>query len=405
VDEEHPFNDSLHLADDLVMRAGIADPVDNPVHASTYSPVHDGSHAQSAARFCGSCHDIVTPAGGHVERTYEEWAHSLFAKDPPSGSPLSCGGCHMPGRDGLAADGPAAAGLGPKLRKHYDHAFPGVDVALTDGFPNAAAQRAAVEDKLENQLLQAALCVNRSIAGKWSTIDVYLDNIGAGHGWPSGATQDRRAWIELVAYKGDRVIYHSGTDDLGKPLALDARIVDRGPADPDLWLLRDCMFDASGNEVHMFWQAASSDPDALPAALTLDPTDPNVNRAHIVRSYPLVTSTPSTIPGVPDRVTLRVLLRPIGLDVMDLLAAPDPEAPSAPLDLDPAIVARMPTFSVLRSSKGRTRVDGLEWTLPAAASQPVHDPLVLRSCVMAGNVNLNSDWYPPPAHASGGCRP
>jgi hypothetical protein len=312
----------------------------------------------------------------------------------------------MPGREALAADGPGAAGLPLELRKHYDHAFPAVDVALSDGVPNAPEQRAAVQDKLQNQLLQAALCVNRGLAGTWSTIDVYLDNIGAGHNWPSGATQDRRAWVELVAYKGAQVIYHSGTDGQGQPLTNGARVVALAAEDPDLWLIRDCMFDAQGNEVHMFWQAAASDPNQLPVAPTLNPTDPGVNSAHILRSYPLVTSTPSTIPEVPDRVTLRVLIQPIGLDVLDILSTPDPQGgPDASPDLDPMYIARMPTFSVLRPRKGGTTLDDLEWNPVDAVSEPSNDSLVSRSCVVAGNVNFNSDWYPPVAHGSSACRP
>jgi len=405
VDIEHPFNNSLRLAGDLVMRGGISDPVDNPVHASAYSPMHDGSNIHPSSRFCGSCHDIVTPSGGHIERTYDEWARSQYAKSPPDGQPLSCGSCHMHGETGVVAEGPRSAGLPLRVRRRYDHAFPAVDVALTDGFPQAEKQRQAVEENLQNRLLQGAICVSQNIAGRWSTIDVYLDNIGAGHQWPSGSTQDRRAWVEVIAYRGSQVVYHSGTDENGVPLTSRARVVDVHRVDPDLWLLRDCMFDARGNEVHMFWEAAVSDGNQLPVAASGNPSNPGVNAAHIVRRYPLFDSTPSTISGVPDRVTLRVLLQPVGQDVLELLAKPSPDGdPDAVPDLDPAVLDRMPVFSVLRPTKGNTKLDSLEWTPTEAIPRPSNDALVTRSCVMAGSVNFDSDWYSPPEHQNESCR-
>ena len=33
-------------------------------------------------------------------------------------------------------------------------------------------------------------------------MELTLENVTAGHGFPSGATPDRRAWIELTAYAG-----------------------------------------------------------------------------------------------------------------------------------------------------------------------------------------------------------
>jgi len=155
----------------------------------------------------------------------------------------------------------------------------------------------------------------------------------------------------------------------------------------------------------MFWQAAEADSNQLPVPATLNPTDPGVNRAHILRSYPLPTSNPSTLAVVPDRVTLRIRLQPIGLDVLDLLATPNQDDPTAPLDLDPAVIARMPTFSVLRPTKGDSMVDYLEWNPTDAVPQPSRDPLVARSCVMVGSVNLNSDWYPATLHQNDACRP
>src|SRR5205823_11714972 len=106
--------------------------------------------------------------------------------------------------------------------------------------------------------------------------------------------------------------------------------------DPDMWLLRDCMFDDKGNEVSMFWQAASVDSTLLPAQLTFDALDPRFYQTHIEQTYPRVGRT--TFGAMPDRVTLRVRLQPVGIDVLqDLVDS---------RDLDPAIRDAMPTLDV-----------------------------------------------------------
>ena len=120
-------NAPVTLADDLVLRGSIADPVANPAHASTYSPLHDRDDLRSA-QLCGACHDIVTPVGLELERTYAEWRDTIYAGEVP-GRQQTCGNCHMQGYDGTAADFD-----GVLFRRVHRHTFAGVDVAITD-FP------------------------------------------------------------------------------------------------------------------------------------------------------------------------------------------------------------------------------------------------------------------------------
>src|SRR5262249_38462615 len=110
-------DDPLHLASDGVMRAGIKDPVANTAHAAGYSTLLDRLSPDSAT-LSGSCHDIESPAGAHIERTFAEWKGTLFSHGTTE---LSCGQCHMEGRDGVAAQAP---GVG--LRRVHAHTFPGV---------------------------------------------------------------------------------------------------------------------------------------------------------------------------------------------------------------------------------------------------------------------------------------
>ena len=312
---EGTHNNPLRLAQDGVMRGGIADPVKAP-HRAAYSPLHD-REVQASASMCGTCHDVVTALGAHVERTFDEWQASLYAKP----GQLSCGKCHMDGRDGVAAKVDGA----PQRRVH-DHSMAAVDIALTP-FSEAEPQRAAVQKLLDATLL-TKLCVKQSPAGV--VAEVTLDNAFAGHKFPSGAAQDRRAWLELIGYRGGVQVFASGVVPEKQAVAT---IID-----PNLWLLRDRIFGQDDKEVHLFWQAARVESELLSAAVTADATSPAF--------FHSVTKTFTLPLPAPDRVTMRVRMRPIDFDLLDDLVASK--------DLDPAVLDRVPTYEL----GGATR----EWT-------------------------------------------
>lgn len=315
---EGTHNNPLHIASDAVMRGGIKNPVANTAHKSEWSPLLDREELTSAD-MCGSCHDIVLDNGVELERTYKEWQGTLFSNQVVE-QQLTCGGCHMDGRQGLAANAPDVF-----LRKIHSHSMPGVDVALTD-FPEMANQRRLVEVSL-NTTVAASLCVSRSGEEFVATVD--LENVAAGHSFPSGATQDRRVWIEVVAYQGEDVVFSSGLVEDGEAVA--------PRDDPQLWQLRDHLFDADGDEVHMFWEAASSTGELLPGPDKLH--EPGDLTTHRIREY--------RFEARPDRVTMRVRMRPLGLDLLDDLIASG--------DLDAGYRDTIPTFTLAATQ--------LEWTL------------------------------------------
>lgn len=295
---EGTHDNPLRLASDGVVRGPLRDPVANPAHASEYSVLHDRDRLESS-QLCGACHDIVNQHGTHLERTFAEWQASVFAQ-PLIGT--TCGQCHM---DQSLELQPAASGPGVVPRRLHSHRFPGVDLPL-DRDPDAAT-RAAVQSFLDTSL-QSALCVKGTAASD-AQIQLVLDNVAAGHSWPSGAAQDRRAWVELTAFAAGAPVYQSGVVAPGTSVTqLD---------DPDAWLIRDCLFDAQGKEAHMFWQATEYESNLLPAQLTFDATDPRYYQSHVVQRYP----RSGQLGAFPDRVTARVWLQPIGLDVFDDLVA------------------------------------------------------------------------------------
>jgi hypothetical protein len=338
VDGTH--NNPLALAADGDSLFGpFADPLPGTPHKVSHSNLVDDLMPESAAA-CGACHDIVNQHGAAIERTFQEWQGTLFAI-PPHGQ--TCAACHMPGQDGTAAS------TTTKQRRIHDHSLPGVDLALTP-FPNADAQKQAVQTLIDPTLL-TSVCY-RPTAG---SIEVDLDNAGAGHGFPSGASQDRRVWVEVTAYAADQIIYQSGVPPAGET-------VESSP-DPDLWMIRDCMFGDDGSPVNMFWQAASYATNELPGSVMLTVTDPSTfTRTHIKSVYP---GGGVPLSQAPDRISVKVHVKAIADEVLaDLVATGD---------LDPSFLAQIPTLTPASGT--------LEWTSKAALVPGIDPPV---TCVVAG---------------------
>ena len=310
---EGTHNNPLKLADDMVMRGGYKDPVPNSAHASVYSPHHDRNRPESA-ELCGSCHDIVTQRGVHLERTYTEWQHSLYSDDS-EGQQQTCGTCHMAGRDDVAVDWGDAP-----IREVHHHGMPGVDIALTE-FPQRAEQLEGVQRALDISVL-AELCVAEQDGT--TRITVTLENLAAGHGWPSGSAPDRRGWVEVMAYgDDDALLYSSGAIPEGTAVSeFD---------DEDLWQMRDFTYKDNGEPAHFFWEVAHYESATLPAPTATSILDPAYIDVHRTRVY-------SYEGPLPERVDMRVRLRPIGLEILrDLVASGD---------LAEEIVASMPTYTL-----------------------------------------------------------
>ena len=337
-------NNPLALNQDGTLNGPFADPVPGTPHRSRYSPLFDYTRNESAAA-CGTCHDITNQHNLALERTYSEWQGTLFA-DPTVGQ--TCGRCHMD-----ATMGPASTTSRQKLRPLRSHSFPGVDVALSP-FPARDEQKQGVQEALDGTL-QGTLCVTDS-----NRIEVSLDNANAGHGWPSGATQDRRAWVEVTAYVDQRVVYQSGR----VPADQSVESID----DPDLWLLRDCIYDENDQPVHNFWDAVSTSPsNQIPGPVKPTVTDPSsFTRGHVRYLYPVT----GTLSERPNRVTMEVFIKPVGDDVLaDLVSTGD---------LDPNVAGLVPTFEL----QGAT---SLEWTPTAGPPTDIQTRMTVNGLTCVGS--------------------
>jgi nitrate/TMAO reductase-like tetraheme cytochrome c subunit len=346
-----------------------ADPVPDVPHKAGYSRFLDGSTNESA-QACGSCHDIVNLQGAHVERTFAEWRGTLLSQ-PPSG--VTCAECHMPASSGLASETPPY-----KVRRVHDHTLAGVDLALgpfpapgsgAEALPQNQSQQIAARAFLDTAV-QATLCLNPVTR----RLQLTLDNVGAsGHSWPSGATPDRRAWIELIAYQGEQVIYASGnTQAMGTfPSALP--LEDSSP-DPDLWLIRDCIFDRAGTPLVLFWQTALlAKSNQLPGLVIQNVMDPTTYQTHFMREFP----STGALAALPDHVTVKLQLQAIGDDVLDSLVESG--------DLDPSVPPQIARYTLGGGA-------ALDWSPTGANVFQATDATsgALMTCIANGTYNGNT---------------
>jgi hypothetical protein len=323
-------NAQIELADDTVMRGVLSKPVKPPAHAVSTKPsrFHDRSNSASA-ELCGSCHDIVNPNGFELERTFAEYQQSVQATSPPGLGFMTCQECHMKRKPN---QGLAAPGYDGQTRARYVHwhHFPAVDVALTPGMPHQDILRASIE----NCELQAGTVSGFQVQlqdgwfpGEPFTFVVELEH-SAGHNIPSGASADRRLWIEVVAYDDtDQIVFESGRIKDGE---LEEKPKDDPGYDPQFRPFRDYLLDADGNETHMFWEAAKLDrrSELIPFATT------TVVGSHTARR----TFTAAKLRRPAPRIELWLRLRPMGIDVLQDLVQSG--------HLDPAVIEAMPTFTL-----------------------------------------------------------
>lgn len=326
-------NNPLELAMDTTMRGGAKNPASNTAHHAAYDATMDSDINDSKA--CGSCHDIVTPKGVALERTYAEWQTTFFSQDDPLHH-LSCGGCHMRSSKDVIADDPSA---NVTLRDggFHQHQWQAIDSALID-WPDQASLRAEIQKDLDPAvtIIGPKPTVGAAPGGICllpnSTITVRMDTIGTAHAWPSGAAHDRRAWLEVTAYdaSGTVLLAQGVTPDGVDPMAIpNASFWDRTYTDT-----------AKTTPAHFFWDVVAEDNQVLRPPVTLDATSPAFD--HSTTATIPFSFNPLTI----DRIEAKLRIRPFSYEMIDLLIASG--------DLDASLRSKIPTLDI----KGATRT----WT-------------------------------------------
>jgi hypothetical protein len=331
VDVTGTHNNPVVLGNDITMRAAITDPKPFKAHPAAYSPLLDSSRVRSA-NLCGSCHDIVVPAhlgpgapapttlpdggisgGIALERTFDEWKGSNLGTVPGAGT-QPCGACHMfvdPRGAMPIADprGPHPTMPGSRIRHQHD--FPAVDTAFSEpDFPTVEGgadirqkQLAAVQDELDREL-RVETCVD----SQFGHVLVTLENQGAGHRFPSGASQDRRLWIQVHVTDGKNT-YDTGDIPLGASVVetSDAELLQKRV----FALYRDVTTKDDGTPAHMFWDVKHIEPKTIPVA------NPDEVKQGVGNRLDARFSSSQTAVPVPQTVDVTVWLEPVGRDVIN----------------------------------------------------------------------------------------
>lgn len=347
IEAEH--NNGLVLAMDQEMRGGARNPVESPAHFSKYDPLM--ASATNNSLMCGSCHDVVTSAAVHIERTFAEWKTTVFAiQDPQNFLPVTCSKCHMTPSKGVIADNPMITDVKARDDGFHDHSMPAIDVALVPTFPQQEEQRAGIETILKPAIAiigtrplgspeaKGGICLDPP-----GTLSVRVDSLGVGHSFPSGAAQDRRVWVEVIAYDANNnVIYQRGVVPAGTDpeLTTDTTLTcPNGTADQSCAGFWDRTYKADNKPAHFFWEVARVESKLIRPAITLDQNSPLYDHSSTV-----VYNVGGLITQI-DRIEAKVWIRALPFGMIDELIATG--------DLDPSI---------------RTQLEKPEATLLAAQS-------------------------------------
>jgi len=229
---------------------------DAPVQGPYSSDIshHGGEESEliQSSRFCGVCHDVRAPKPDvvtgesflRIEDTFSEWKNSAWATDEnPYGKEIRCQDCHMsmyPILDpGEFVSAPSVSWPAQE-RQHANHAFTAVSIPLVEDprYPNADTTELDVhgyplgQAQRREQMLRAAAQldlesgIQKIEANDPISIWVHLENVGTGHNLPSGFSQEREVWVELIVSDEVGVIYESGT-------LIDSAHPETGESEPD----------------------------------------------------------------------------------------------------------------------------------------------------------------------------
>jgi MYXO-CTERM domain-containing protein len=233
-----PPGNAQYTVDDVVVGTNVprrgpwdyTDGVPEPPHTWIADPYIGTS------RLCGTCHDVTTPAervdddgnglgvSFNEQRTYSEWLGSAYAE--PGAGFRSCQDCHMPAVEDMN-------GCTAHLNQ-YSHPIGGrrhdlvgankFMVELLKAEYGSAGQNViadvAFEDSIERmeELLATSATLDVQ-APREVDLTVGLSDIAVtvtnqtGHKLPSGYSEGRVMWLEVVAEYAGEVVYTSGAWD------------------------------------------------------------------------------------------------------------------------------------------------------------------------------------------------
>lgn len=221
------YNNGLQIEpgngeDDPGVKRGPFKDSESDYHEVAYSEFHTNSE------ICGTCHDVKHVVfGTDLETTYTEWKNGPY-NTADLNRRVTCQGCHMYQRPDIPATGsterPKNPGLasddGPEREHIFTHYFVGANAYLPEMNGDLEKAQMAVS-RLKHS---AALHIDKKQLDQ-NVLVVEVKNIGAGHYLPTGLTDVRQMWLEVVVKnKFGGKVFGSGLIDENHYLPNDAII-------------------------------------------------------------------------------------------------------------------------------------------------------------------------------------
>jgi hypothetical protein len=195
-------------------------------HPTKYSELHTRSE------FCGLCHNVSHAENKlPIEATYDEWKNSPYNTGDTETS-VMCQDCHMRQRPGVPSTGKTerpdnpgrACDDGPKREHIWTHYFVGGNAVVTKLLGSEVHAQMAVE-RLQHAADVEIISEGPYRKDELSIIKVKVINSGAGHYLPTGLTEVRQMWLDvIVTDAGGRELMHSGGLDKDRRIDTNAVI-------------------------------------------------------------------------------------------------------------------------------------------------------------------------------------
>ncbi|WP_094226678.1 multiheme c-type cytochrome [Methanolobus psychrotolerans] len=206
------------------------------------SAYHDSEYLKlyTQAEYCGMCHEVIHPVNGLViDDTYSTWKDSQYGKDN-----VVCQDCHM--TEGITEykANPGRSGSGAPKREHISlHAITGGNAFIPMIFGAEDVAKMATE-RLQNAATLEVRAPEVASAGEEVIIEVSITNSGAGHNIPTGVSEIRQIWLEMVVTDAEgHEIYSAGTLDTEGSIKSAKRIYN------------NVLGDSEGTATESFWLA------------------------------------------------------------------------------------------------------------------------------------------------------
>lgn len=189
------------------------------------------SELHSSGKGCQACHSFSIN-GVAIQNTWQEWQDSSFARQG-----VTCQGCHFTknGIPNVAESGEVVSGV--MKQSLYFHSLGG---GSTVQAPRAEKNKLTIREavKLEVRFQQG--------------LEVIVKNVGAGHHIPTGVSDLRQMWLEVLAFDAsNKVVFQSGVLDNQQAIPKDAVVFHQVLADKtgqpltrhDIWRVKSILTD------------------------------------------------------------------------------------------------------------------------------------------------------------------